>query len=85
MNYKELKLVDLRNIAKSRGLGLWSQLKKADMISFIEENDKIDQTQHKELIEKQRVGIEQRYRDVTNRNSPKPKEEAQSIRRKHKA
>ncbi len=74
MNYKELKLVDLQNIAKSRGLGLWSQLKKADMISFIEENDKIDQTQHKELIEKQHVEIEQRYHDVTNRNSPKPKE-----------
>ena len=59
--YENLKLVDLRNIVRSRGLGLWSQLKKFDMISFIEENDKIDQTQYKELIEKQRGEIEQRY------------------------
>ncbi len=33
------------------------------MISFIEENDKIDQTQCEESIEKQRVEIEQRYRE----------------------
>ncbi len=61
--YENLKLVDLRNIVRSRGLGLWSQLKKVDMISFIEENDKINQTQYKELIEKQRGEIEQRYRE----------------------
>ncbi len=67
MNYKELKLVDLRNIVKSRGLGLWSQLKKADMISFIEENDKIDQTQCEESIKKQHVEIEQRYREEIKR------------------
>ena len=67
MNYKELKLVDLRNIVKSRGLGLWSQLKKADMISFIEENDKIDRTQCEESIKKQHVEIEQRYREEIKR------------------
>ncbi len=61
MSYKELKLIDLRGIVRFRGLGLWSQLKKADMVSFIEENDKIDQTQcEEELKQGQRVELERR-------------------------
>ena len=66
--YENLKLSELRDIVKSRGLGLGTQLRKVEMISFIKENDKIDQTQCKELIEKQRMEIERKYREEYKRN-----------------
>ena len=33
--YENLKVSDLRDIARSRGLRGWSKLKKDDLISFI--------------------------------------------------
>ena len=68
MSYKELKLINLWDIVRFRGLELWSQLKKADMVSFIEENDKIDQTQcEEELKQGQRVELERRYHEELKR------------------
>ena len=61
--YENRKYVDLQDIAKSRGLKLWSQLRMADMMPCIRENDKIDQTQCKEHVERQRLEIDRRYRD----------------------
>ena len=37
--YKNLRVSDLRNIAKFRGLRGWSKLRKGDLISFIADNE----------------------------------------------
>ena len=39
MYYKSLRVKDLREISKSRGLKCWSKLKKDDLISFIIGNE----------------------------------------------
>ena len=37
--YKNLKVSDLRDIAKSRGLRGWTRLRKTNLISFIIDNE----------------------------------------------
>ena len=37
--YKNLRVSDLRDIAKSRGLRGWTKLRKDDLISFIADNE----------------------------------------------
>ncbi len=37
--YENLRVSDLRDMAKSRGLKGWSKLKKDDLISFIADNE----------------------------------------------
>ena len=37
--YENLRVSDLRDIAKSRGLRGWSKLRKDDLISFIADNE----------------------------------------------
>ncbi len=48
MDYKSFKMENLREILKSRGLKGWSKLKKSDLISLIEENDRAQRGVKKE-------------------------------------
>ena len=41
MDYKSLRVKDLREILKSRGLNGWSRLRKSDLIFLIEENNNL--------------------------------------------
>ncbi len=41
MDYKSLRVKDLREILKSRGLKGWSRLRKSDLIFLIEENNNL--------------------------------------------
>ncbi len=55
-DYKNLKVLELRKIARSRGLKGWSRLRKSDLISFIISEE---QRQQSEAIEKTKLQEEQ--------------------------
>ena len=38
--YNNLKIIELREIAKSRGLRGWTRFNKSDLISFIEKRER---------------------------------------------
>ncbi len=50
-NYKNLRVLELREIARSRGLRGWYRLRKAELISFIISEE---QRQQREIEEAQR-------------------------------
>ena len=74
-DYKNLKVVELKEIARSRGLRGWSRLRKAELISFItsaeqrqrEEEELERQRQQREIEEAQRRKAEQAKRRQRDR------------------
>ncbi len=54
---------DMRDIAKSQGLRLWSQLRKDEMIPYMIENENIDKTQCEEKIRERRSEIDKKHRE----------------------
>ena len=61
--YENMRHLDMRDIAKSQGLRLWSQLRKDEMIPYMIENENIDKTQCEEKIREQRSEIDKRHRE----------------------
>ncbi len=83
-NYKGLRFVDLKSLAKSRGFELWPQINKAELISFIRRNDNIDQNQSDDLVKSQRAEVWKEFRERTRlRVRERDKIRKQELRRQY--
>ena len=84
INYKGLRFVDLKSLAKSRGFELWPQINKAEIISFIRRNDNIDQNQSDDLVMSQRAEVWKEFRERTKlRVRERDKIRKQELRRQY--
>ena len=77
--FKNLKVVELREIARSRGLKGWYRLRKSDLISFIEEEEKYRELEKKEELDpeeeqKPKEKKEEKYHELDPEEEQKPKE-----------
>ncbi len=92
-NYRNLKVVELKDIARSRGLRGWSRLRKAELISFIasaeqrqREKEELErQRQQREIEEAQQreaEQAEQRQRDRLEKTNAKAEKKAKSKARR---
>ena len=84
INYKGLRFVDLKSLAKSRGFELWPQINKAELISFIRRNDNIAQNQSDDLVKSQRAEVWKEFRERTRlRVRERDKIRKQELRRQY--
>ncbi len=88
-DYRNLKVVELKDIARSRGLRGWSRLRKAELIAFIASAERRQQGEE-ELVRQQQREIEERQRqrreiEETRRRQEKERVERARAERKAKS
>ncbi len=66
-DYKNLKVVELREIAKSRGLKGYSRLRKSELISFITSEEQRQQCEIEETKRRQEEAQRQEEQQVERR------------------
>ncbi len=75
-DYENLKVVELREIARSRGLRGWYRLRKAELVSFIVSEEQ--RQREEEELERQRQREEEELEKQRQRERSRLRDESQT-------